>query len=600
MNEPSPSLLLRAPLPTQTRLSFCEPTPRDFKRWIAGLPKANIGETARQLYQGLAELNQLLTPSDNRLQLLELLRPEVYYVCKHLERHFLNQMIVLDERSRKIANLCQALQSHLAIGYKQIVIRIAPRFKKERETLLSTSIQRAMHCLNGSLIRSSQLYCPAPEGLWLELHQLYRVASQHGLQHVAVADELTSHTRNTRIEQTYVVALLLGSSRCNQLRQNHIARLAETLEPWSRWVTLQAAGEASSLFAINLSVDGPARYRTLWAPEQQEALLGINPLALVKAIQHHLDLPIEQRSQSTLPVPSGFSLETLLHLCAAWGQTAERTFQRSVGQGTLTLCIGMSALHFYLSGRRSFSEVLKNPIASRPAQFRPLPGEHRNPDDPWAKAFDVDRQGSGEKLLPYEEIQYPQTQADGGAALSDSNQHFATYALPIINHSPGGYCLAWPKEVPDELQAGELVGILDTSTQSWSIAVARWIRQVRNGGTQMGIELISPHGQPCGLQLIRANEPHSQYLRALLLPQISAIDLPATLLVPRLPFQQGQQAMINTNGEEHPASLNKRMNSTGSFNRFEYQSLEQPKIDSTASGGVRGAEEEFASLWKSL
>ena len=114
MNETSPHLLLRAPIPTQLRLTFCEATPRDLKRWIANLPKANIGETARQLYQGLSELNQLLTPSDNRLQMLELLRPEVYYVCKHLERHFLHQSIVLDERSRKIANLCQALQNHLA------------------------------------------------------------------------------------------------------------------------------------------------------------------------------------------------------------------------------------------------------------------------------------------------------------------------------------------------------------------------------------------------------------------------------------------------------------------------------------------------------
>src|SRR5450830_1833504 len=146
MSNPSPHLLLRAPTPTQLSLSFCDATPRDLKRWIAGLPKANLGETARLLYQGLGELNLLLTPSENRLQLLELLRPEVYYVCKHLERHFLHQAIVLDERSRKIANLCQALQSHLAIGYKQIVIRIAPRFTKDRAPLLTQALQRAIHC----------------------------------------------------------------------------------------------------------------------------------------------------------------------------------------------------------------------------------------------------------------------------------------------------------------------------------------------------------------------------------------------------------------------------------------------------------------------
>ncbi|MFW0756542.1 molecular chaperone [Pseudomonas sp. H11T01] len=600
MNEPRPPLLLRSPIPTQSRLSFCEATPRDLKRWIASLPKANIGETARQLYQGLAELNQLLTPSANRLQLLELLRPEVYYVCKHLERHFLNQAIVLDERPRKIANLCQALQNHLAIGYKQIVMRIAPRFSKERGPLLATAVQRAMHCLNGSLIRASQLYCPVPEGVWLELHQLYRIASQHGLQHSTVPDELASQPRNPSVEQTYVVALLMGCSRCNQLRQNHIARLAEVLEPWSQWVKLQPMTQASSLFAINPGVDAPPRYKTSFGPEQQGSLLGINPLQLADAIGYYLALPAEQRSQSPLPVPAGFSLETLLHLCAAWGEAAERTFQRTTGQGTLTLCIGMSALHFYLGGQRSFGEILKHPAGSKAAKFSASSLAKNRVQDPWAHAFDAERQGSADTLLPYEEIQYQQTEADGGAPSSNSNQHFPTYALSIINHSPGGYCLAWPKEVPGELQAGEMVGIQDTSAQAWSIAVVRWVRQVRKGGTQMGIELVAPYAQPCGLQLIRTSEGNSQYLRALLLPQISAIDRPATLLAPRLPFQEGNKVMINTDGEERRASLNKRLTSTGSFNQFEYCTLEQPITENAASSGAPSAEENFDSLWKSL
>ena len=80
MNKQSPHLLLRVPVPEKQGLSFCEANPRELKRWIAGLPKANIGETARQLYQSLVELNQLITPADNRLQLLELIRPEVYYL----------------------------------------------------------------------------------------------------------------------------------------------------------------------------------------------------------------------------------------------------------------------------------------------------------------------------------------------------------------------------------------------------------------------------------------------------------------------------------------------------------------------------------------
>jgi hypothetical protein len=593
MNETSPHLLLRVPIPTQLRLSFCEPTPRDLKRWIANLPKANIGETARLLYQGLSELNQLLTPSDNRLQLLELLRPEVYFVCKHLERHFLHQAIVLDERSRKIANLCQALQNHLATGYKQIVVRITPRFSKDRAPLLAQALQRAIHCLNGPLIRATQLYCPVPEGLWLELHQLYRIACAQKLQHLSLRDELASQTRTLSIEQTYVVALLLGAARCNQLRQNQIARLAEVLEPWSQWVKLQPSNPADGLFAVAPDLDIGPRYRSKFRAEQQDSLLGVDPQPLVAAIEAHLQ---GNSSGSTpLPVPAGLTLDTLQHLHAAWGQAAERSFQRTVGQGSLTLCVGMSALHFYLGGQRSFSDILKNP-GTRLAKFSALPLTGQGKDQ-WSQAFDAAPHASVDALLPYEEIEYPQLQNDDGKDAADSNRHFPTYALPIINHSPGGYCLAWPGAVPAELQAGEMVGIEDSANKGWSIAVVRWIRQVRGGGTQMGIEQVAPYAEPCGLQLVRSQDDHSQYLRGLLLPEISAIDLPATLLAPRLPFQEGNKVLINTNGQERRAGLDRRVASTNSFNQFAYRSLEANRNDNAAGSGV---EEEFDSLWKSL
>lgn len=584
MSEPRSQPQLSAPIPSQLRLSFCEATPRDLKRWIAGLPKANIGETARLLYQGLGELNQLLTPSDNRLHLLELLRPEVYFVCQHLERHFLHQAIMLDERSRKISNLCQALQSQLAIGYKQIVLRIAPKYSRDRAVLVSEALQRATHALNGQLVRATQLYSAAPVQLWLELHQLFRCACELQLQHRRVRDDLASLTGELSIEQTYLAALLLGSARCNQLRQNQIARLAQVVEPWSAWLKLHPATPAQGLFAVSADIDAGPRYRSQFRSEQQSGLLGFDPQPLVNAIEAHL---LHQDATTPLPVPAGLTLDTLQHLHATWGEAAERSFQRTVGQGNLTVCVGMSALHFYLGGERTFSELLKHPGA-RAANFSRavIQGEK----DSWSQAFDAAPQSTSDELLPYEEIRYEPLADDEGDA--DSPPHYPTYALPVINHSPGGYCLAWPKEVPAELQAGEMIGIQDSLNQGWSIAVVRWIRQVRGAGTQMGIELVAPHAQPCGLQLVRTRDDHSHYLRGLLLPEISAIDLPATLLAPRLPFQEGNKVLINTQGEEHRAGLDRRVASTHSFNQFAYRTLE------AAQQG--GSEEDFDSLWKSL
>jgi len=594
MSNLSLPLLLRAPVPTQSSLSFCDTTPKDLKRWISTLPKANLGEMARQLYQGLGELNQLLTPSENRLQLLELLRPEVHFVCRHLERHFLNQSVVLEERPRKVANLCQALQNHLAIGYKQIIAKVAPKFGRDRATLLATALQRALHCLNGPLIRANQLYCPVQDGLWLELHQIYQIARQLQLHTIAVTDSLAHHTRTLTVEQTYIVALLMGCSRCNQMRQHNIGKLADALDAWSSMVTLQQPLDDSSLYAVAYGTDTAPRYTSLFTEDQRSHLLGFNPRPLSAALQRYLETPVEQRLQSYLPIPPGLSIDVLQHLAAAWGDVSERAFQRTAGQGTLTVCVGMSALHYFVGGQKCFSDLLLVPTAtvSKFADYTLQPLELAKLD-PWGQAMDVQRTSTSSTMLPFEEIEYQGSEAEA-AAVADGQNSFPTYSLNIVNHSPGGYCLAWPKDVPDQLQAGEMIGIQDHG-HGWSIAVVRWVRQVRGGGTQMGVELIAPFAQACGMQLLRA-EQSSQYLRALLLPEVRAIDVPATVIAPRLPFDDGSKVMINNCGDERRATLSNRKATTGSYNQFEYEILEGPK----KTAPEVAPEQEFDSLWTLL
>ena len=482
-------------------------------------------------------------------------------------------------------------------------MRLAPQQNLERNQLLATALQRATYSLCGPLVRASQLYCPVPEGLWLELHQLYQIAAERDLHRRVIRDPQALHTHDLSIEQSYLVALLLGCARCNQMRQGAIARLAEALEPWSTRVRLQAGDAPSSLFAVAQNVDGPPRYTSLLQSSELPNALGINPQPLVDALSEYSQLPADQRDKARLLVPEGFTQDMLQHLCAAWGDISERSFQRNQGQGALTLCIGMSALHFFLAKKRSFNDVLKRPSEAATAVFA-TPG---GTPDIWANAFDAPKINEWTQGLPLENIEYqrPQSQQEGAASAAASREDYPTFTLPIVNHSPGGYCMSWPKEVPSQLQAGEIIGLQDSPEHDWSIAVVRWIRQVRGGGTQMGIELIAPHAEPCGLQLVRKTEQNSQYLRAFLLPGISAISRPASLITPRLPFQEGNKVLINRNGSERTALLSRRQTSTGSFSQFEYREIEQAPTDqgkpvTAQKSRGSGGEEDFDSLWKSL
>ncbi len=612
MDRQSHHLLLRAPAPTQQALSFCDASVRGVTGWLAGLPKANIGETARQLYQALIELNQLRIASDTRLQMLELLRPDVHFVCTQLEKHYVNQPIVLSERPRKVAGLCQALQNHLAVGYKLIVVRVVSQPDRDRHQLLSVALQRAIHSLGALLIRSTQLYGPAAPGLWLELHQLYQLAVEQGTERLLVRDPLARHAQGLSAEQSYLASLLLGCARCNQMRQQSIVKLAAALEAWGALVHIQAASAASGLFLLSPVVDGPPRYRSLFTDRDQQNLLGIDTRTLVDVIEEHLRLAPDNRRLTRLPAAAGLDDDLLRHISSAWGAISERTFQRIPAQGTINLCIGMTALHYQLAGQRPFNEVLELPRTSNRAVYK----LHNGAADVWANAFDA--QSSTMELLPsHDHIEFVRPDmaqtapVAKTAAPSNSPKNNATaeshpvFQVQLVDHSPGGYCLAWDGEVPSQLQAGELLGLRDGNAQTWSIALVRWIRQVRGGNTQMGVELIAPQAQPCGLRLFRKVDQGSEYLRALLLPEISAISQPATLIAPRLPFQEGHKVQINRNGEEQRAVLNRRRSNTGNYNQFDYRLIGQlaPERETPVTGWkthTAGGDEDFDSLWKSL
>src|SRR5690606_16719713 len=235
------------------------------------------------------------------------------------------------------------------------------------------------------LVRASQLYSPMPDGLWLELHQLYAIAAERALQHILIRDELARHAPGLSIEQSYLAALMLGCARCNQLRQQHIAQLADALEGWVALVRLQAPGESTALFVIAPQIDGPPRYRALLQQTDQRLLLGIDTRLLSSAISDHLARTAETPGQTSLPGADRLSRDLLRHLDMAWSGVSERSFQRLPAQGRLRLCVGMTALHYFLAGQRPFNELLQLPGTPTSAVFK----LNNAAPDVWATAFDA-------------------------------------------------------------------------------------------------------------------------------------------------------------------------------------------------------------------
>lgn len=592
--------ILRQRLPVQNlgRLTLVSHQPRRLQEWVEGLPMMNVGETSRLVYQTLQELSRLQVEPPLLLELLEILRPVAHTLCQALAKHYLGQSVMLPERATKVATLAQSLQSHLALGYKRVVLDLLDNPALRQDPTLPPQAAQALHRaiseLTDNLLRSTQLYLNTPSRLWLELHSLYLCAAEARLAGLPVSDPvLQRYTTSSTPEHAYIRALLLATCQPNKLRQTEIAQVHQLAELWAPLVQLREFSGSGELFVFDLSKDAPPTYRIQAQAGAATQVRGIAPAALVERLNGlRLSAPgVPTKAQGE----AGLSISLLQHLVHAWSELSERSFSRVATDGTLNICLGLTALHYFLSGNRDFdtlmhggqrhivSETVNPFMRERTTKDRP---DDRTGKDVWSLAF-----GSGVQEAPRDYKLQFQEQAD-------STPRYDSHDCRIVNSSPGGYCIEWAVDVPAGVRAGEVLGLRDDVQSTWNMGVIRWVKQLPGQGAQVGIEVLSPRAKPCGARVMKKTGEASEYMRSLMLPEMPSEGRPATLIMPALTFRSGYKVGLNLDGEEVRISLTRQVSATPSFSQFEFGMLQKPAGDPPASPG--GSDENFDSIWSVL
>lgn len=605
---------LRLKIPTQDldMLSFCVANPKKLKEWVDGLPQMNIGECAKQLYAAIQEINRYKTDTDARFQMLEIMRPAIRYICASLGKHFLNKAVVLPPKEAKIANLAQALQNHLATGYKCVVAQLFPRIKvndREALRLAVKAIHRGMSEQSLVLLRSFQLYFPAPAGFWREAHLLYVLSERFGVLDVEIPDPEDGDHQSS-VYDLYRRALLLATAKPNQLRQQQIDQVYAATKNWCRYADMGKGQSKQGLFAVDLISDTPPIYNALMKQvSNNENLRYFDASTLSDHLRVQLQLPSDQRHPILdFEMPKDVANDLTRLLIQAWGVLTERAFTRIDERGQLCICIGLSATHYFVSGKSDFNAMVKtgaagmldmdsnNPfLSSGPTHRRDVIERH----DVWGLGT-----GSVENADGSIEMNIASFSDQQRADVPDK---YPSYHCDVVNTSPGGFCLSWKQDVPPQVKTGEIVGIQEDAKQHWSIGVIRWVKQFKNEGARMGIEMLAPKAEPCGTQVIHKKGGVTEFMRTLLLPELKAIGQPSTLLTPNIAFHVGYKVNINQTGHVSKAQLVKQVSSTASFSQFQYKSMTpmpEPKPDLTPEkpeeSKASSSDDDFDSIWSSL
>ena len=587
------TLSLNVPRQRHPELTYCEPTPDAMREWVASLPVTNVIETAMQLYKAIMELNQLQTFPEQRFAMLEELRGTIHAQCTSLSRIFLQGPLVLSRRAQQLADLVQALQNQLAMGYKIVVADgVQARIRlgldpRPRPQTMAGALHRAISDLTRGILRSCQLYTQPPREIWLELHQLYRFAEIKQMLDQEVADPENELMEFTTISNAYLRAALLGCTKANTMRRDDLTHLFHALEIWASHTSMGLADE-DSLFLVDLSADAPPFYRALHQGESLETCRSLKTRALVECLDDYLN-----DAEPGVPIPDVISPQVVRHAVHSWSALARRAFTRAPASGELEVCVGMSCAHYHVAGEMDFAELLGEDAAEVLNPFLRFSAGHtltqldQDADrDIWSEAFEVE--GSASRTNPRIRDTVRAPREPGSASVHPS------FTTELVDTGPGGCCVRWPKEVPTNLQAGELLAVREEPDHEWAVAVVRWIRDIRAEGTLMGIEFLAPRAIAVGARVIRKKGGATDYLRALLLPELQAIRQPAMLITPRLPFKTRQKIQLSQAGQELTAQITENVGSADDFCQFRFRFLDAtPKVDENEEDSFQGLDIEF-------
>ena len=592
--------------------------PRKLASWIDVLPRANLGETAKQIYTVLQETNQLAYPYQDRIRFLETLREPIDYVTSSMKKHFIGVSLPLPDKSQKIAVITKELFSNMAQGYKiALEDMLANNLIILDKKPLAMLTHRSIKYIGQNFLTCYQSYSPFPADNWTELHKLYLFAEKRKLLKTKIRDEQNSFEQKTSISTEYTRILLLALSSPYQLRHGEAGKIYGALERWLNVPIIHPLTSDDSehdKFVDNLSQAQAPMALSLASTLNKETidphkLRIIDTQGIAEKLEFELQNTVDVGLSTITTIDAmhpDLSHNLLQRLLIAWGAASKRHFPRTNKNEKVKITIGLSAAHQLITKKAQAMDNGKytNKYNDR-AHFESteLQIDLKDPGttsrDVWELIYPTELTGL-EPLVEQELSLQDRTKINLKVEPTQTEaKQYQTDNWLILNESAKGMMISNQDEFKNKAQVGELVSIRRHSNgraERWSIGVIRWIKSSQDKSLQMGIEILNPNCAAIGIRA--ASTPDAPLQRTLMLPELVNLKQPACLITPPVPWREGHKIIINMLGKDIPATLGKSIQNTGLFAQFQFEiSSQKTQIIKTAA---KEEEQDFSQIWSSI
>lgn len=335
--------------------------PAAVKNWVEHLPLGSTGESSKQLYHALRQVNQQENSLDHHLEFLQTVAPTLTLLYPRLSKYFTGVSLPLGTKTKNVIHITTSLLSEILIGYNSILRTLIT--KKPFGWKKSFSL-----ALHHTFIFSSQILCTQrlayqenTKGIWREVFWCYQQAEKLNLLNKSFRNS-TDKADKTSIEYEFKKLLLLSLLSANDLGEKKMLEVHNLMPLWIKHseTLSDEPEEKETCFTLNLLSDIPPYLIGTRNDKTQHTFARhyFSTRKLKILLTKYLD---NIQDESAIKLGKNIlTKRSIKHLLTTWSRDHLRTEVRKEGTGFVDIITGISAIHFVINqqDQPAYDEVL--------------------------------------------------------------------------------------------------------------------------------------------------------------------------------------------------------------------------------------------------
>lgn len=533
-----------------------EPSPAflnasDCANWLVRVPLANAWLAQPILLRQLNLLHRYALPPGERFAILEALRRPVCEVQADAAKNFSSRPLPFAQAEQAALERTLDVWHMLALGYLRCFAALSDTESDRTKGMSALLAQRTLAVFADwqvDMCRGEQL---PDASYWRLLHQIFSAAETLGLAAVAVNDKLRHGSTQTSALAAYAECLLLSTASPYELPARHLTWVARWARRWGAKLSLlKAPPEDIRNRAMPLWVDLDSGHPPSHASQPAGNSRWLETTELRKSLLARIAWLEQGRAPAELQLgndvtqpAAGQLLQRVLQQWCAGGVPRRET--RHAASGACRMVVGFEAAHFHLSGHQVFRAPCRDDATLR-----------REREE--FETFGDRRHGAA-------------TNAE------QDDSHIENWHVmddwSVVNQSTAGLCIARPLREGMRIGAGILIAVKVEGSQRFALASVRWALRGANDSLLAGIQLFPGEPRPVAIRSVDPDEKAAAWRQGFLLPAISALHLPASLVVPAGTFKLDRRVEVMV---DHKAQVLKLFRVLDRGVEFEYCDLYAP------------------------